>query len=248
LPALRRLVAAYSIHLDVNNTSKDYYNWGALTGVARNLQTTPLYVFDYLNAWLRKQDTLDVAPAGRRAVYFDFYLRFDPEGEAMSHVQELVRRYREFYRAKRRNAKSNAILKPIEVAARALEETRKSGGVYASPEALTEAVAAEVSALMSRVRSRTAEGKPTFAFIDGRWRRALTPEQERQKAYEFAEYFVKELFIKEYSGDRTRLTGKQLNLLKSACEFLYRRADDEEKPNLPADEPEDIEAIEDIQQ
>ena len=242
LPTLQRLIAAYTIHLDVNSSTKDYYNWGALTGMVRDLETSSLYVFDFLNRWLRKQDKLDITPYGRREIYFAFYKYFEPNGGSMSQAIELVKLYRNFYRAKSRSAKSNAILKPIEVAARTLIETRKSGNLYNSKEALSEVVASEVAALMQRVHNRNAEGKPTLVFLDGKWRRALSPEQEREQIAEFASYFVNNLFFSEYKGDRTRLTGKQLNLLKSVCEFLYRREDDLEKAQskVTEEEPEEL--------
>jgi CRISPR-associated protein Csc3 len=161
----------------------------------------------------------------------------------MNKCEEIVRRYREFYRAQRRNAKEKAILAPLDTAVETIQETRKSGGLFASPEALTVVVAAEVSRLMVRVRANRGEGKPRLTFIDGSWTRALTPEQERQKVYEFAEYFVKELFIKDYSGDRAHLVGRELEMLRKNCEFLYRRADDQEVANLPADRSEQLETI-----
>ncbi|MDJ0560405.1 MAG: type I-D CRISPR-associated protein Cas10d/Csc3, partial [Microcystis sp. M53599_WE4] len=56
---LNTLTAAYSIHLDVNSKQgKTGYdpNWGKLTELAINLETSPLYVFHYLKQWKRGKD------------------------------------------------------------------------------------------------------------------------------------------------------------------------------------------------
>ena len=85
-------------------------------------------------------------------------------------------------------------------------------------ETLVAAVAAEVFKLMNRVHSSTAEG---------RWQMSKR-EEERQAVLEFAKYFVVEVFEKSFTGDRARLAGRQLNLIRDTCEFLYRLEDDKE--------------------
>jgi CRISPR-associated protein Csc3 len=97
---------------------------------------------------------------------------------------------------------------------------------------------------MTNVRRRTAEGKPTLALVDGKWRPALTVEQERQAIYEFAQFFVKDLFREAFKGDRARLAGTQLNLIRDTCDYLYRLTDDEERKSQNQPEPESIPEIE----
>ncbi len=48
------------------------------------------------------------------------------------------------------------------------------------------------------------------------------------------------IFIGSFKGDRARLAGTQLNLIRDTCEYLYRLEEDEEYRNRPADEPDDI--------
>jgi CRISPR-associated protein Csc3 len=77
---------------------------------------------------------------------------------------------------------------------------------------------------MDRVRASRAEG---FAVISDR-------EAERQAILTFARYFVEDLFEKAFAGDRARLAGRQLNLIRDTCEFLYRLAQDKENRELAA--------------
>ncbi|OPF17588.1 type I-D CRISPR-associated protein Cas10d/Csc3 [Microcystis aeruginosa KW] len=235
---LNTLTAAYSIHLDVNSKQgKTGYdpNWGKLTELAINLETSPLYVFHYLKQWKRGKDA-DIPSANRIALYlYDFYPCFDPyvtevhrsnftinmeEQSPLNHPKKLTELYRQFYRAnKRYNPKANAVLKPIDVAA----DTILKGGMYQG-EALVSVVAAEVASLMNRVHASTAEGR--WILSDR--------EQERQKILSFARYFVIDMFEGSFKGDRARLAGRQLNLIRDTCEFLYRLEQDRENQELKA--------------
>lgn len=237
--------ASYLIHLDANSrqTRSGYDpNWGRLADLARDLSETPLYVFHYLNNWLRKQPQLESPLSNKIRLYGKLYKFIDPKEEAMNHPRKIVELYRRFYRAKRASAKANAILKPIDVAADTLLKADRD----LFGDALTDVVAAEVMALMQRVHEKRAEGKPTYTLIEGKWKLALTPEEERQAVREFAEYFVKEVFENSLRGDRARLTGIQRNLLCDACEFIYRQIEDEERRQRRAEEPEEIGEVEEL--
>jgi CRISPR-associated protein Csc3 len=50
-------------------------------------------------------------------------------------------------------------------------------------------------------------------------------EKQDAAIAEFARYFVEEVFFGAFRGDLAALRGKQLNLLKNACEVLYRTAE-----------------------
>ena len=236
---LNALTSAYAIHLDVNaKQGKGGYdaNWGKLTELAKDLETSPLYVFDYLNRWLRKQSR-DTPPVEKVKLYahhfypcFDPYVEYDstmqqllikdPTNSPMNHPQKLTELYRKFYRAnKRYNPKANAVLKPIDVAADVILKAESS---FFIGDTLVAAVGAEVFKLMDRVRGARADG---YAPISDR-------EEERQAILEFSRYFVVEVFEKAFSGDRARLAGQQLNLIRNTCEFLYRLAQDEENQKL----------------
>ncbi len=240
---LNVLTAAYAIHLDVNarreNSGYDP-NWGKFTELALDFETSPLYVFSYLNRWVRNQK-LETARIEKIRLYtyyfypcFDPYAKFDPMKEelivqqesSLHHPQKLTELYRRFYRAnKRYNPKSNAILKPIDIAA---ETILKAESSVFHGETLIAAVAAEVFKLMDRVRASTAEGRWVIS----------KREEERQAVLDFARYFVVEVFEKSFAGDRARLAGRQLNLIRDTCEFLYRLEDDKENAQNHQSSPE----------
>ncbi|MHC5853481.1 type I-D CRISPR-associated protein Cas10d/Csc3 [Nostoc sp.] len=239
---LNALTAAYSIHLEVNRKKDGDPDWGKLADLARDLETSPLYVFHYLNKWLRKQDKIDSVPMAKVRLYLDFYQYFEPEGKPVNQLRKLTELYRHFYRSKSQYAKANAILKPIDEAADVILKIDKS--MASDTESLIDVVAARLSKLMNNVRRKAAEGKPTLTLVDGKWKPALTSEEERQAVYEFSKYFVKEIFEGSFKSDRARLAGTQLNLIRDTCEYLYRLADDEERKARPQDEPDDIPELE----
>jgi len=224
LPNLQRLTAAYVIHLDANaRQSKGGYdaNWGRLSELARDLASSPLYVFHYLNVWLRKQDR-DAPPPDRVREYLSLYnyieLETEQERKAMNHARRLTELYRRFYRAKSWFAKANAVLKPIDVAADTMLKADRA--LFTQDEgALVDVVAAEMNSLMQRVHRSEAEGRWVIS----------NSEDERRAVREFAEYFVNDLFTSALKGDAARLAGQQLNLLRNTCDTLYREMDDRER-------------------
>ncbi|MBE9123934.1 type I-D CRISPR-associated protein Cas10d/Csc3 [Tychonema sp. LEGE 07199] len=247
---LNVLTAAYAIHLDVNaKQGKSGYdsNWGKLTELATDFETSPLYVFSYLNKWVRKQknETASIQKIKLYAYHFypcfDSYANYNHEEDrltvttasSLNHPQKLTDLYRRFYRAnKRYNPKANAVLKPIDITSKTILEADRSF----QNESLVLAVAAEVSKLMDRVHSSTAEGRWIFS----------KREEEREAILEFARYFVEEVFEKSFAGDRARLAGRQINLIRDTCEFLYRlendkenRARDDKSPDVSQEEGED---------
>lgn len=245
---LNVLTAAYAIHLDVNaKQGKAGYdaNWGRFTELAKDFDTSPLYVFSYLNRWIRNQG-IETARIEKIRLYtyhlypcFDPYVYFDAKNEELivteesllNHPMNLTALYRKFYKADRKyNPKANAILKPIDIAAKValdadesfqgqtlIDEVMETDPCFHS-KALVAVVAAEISKLMDRIHANTAEGRWVIS----------NRESERQAILRFAEYFVFEVFEKSFAGDRARLAGKQINLLKDTCEFLYRLENDRE--------------------
>ncbi len=239
---LNALSAAYCIHLEVNRKKDGNPDWGKLSALARDLETNPLYVFHYLTKLVRKLDW-DTAPVEKIKLYIDFYHCFEPEGTAMNQLRELTRLYRCFYRAKSRYAKPNAVLKPIDEAADVILKIDKdlvTNGQEWDNTALIDVVAARIAKLMTNVRRRAAEGKPRLIYVDGKWKVALTSEEERKAIKDFADYFVTTIFRDTFKGDRARLAGTQLNLIRDTCDYLYRLLDDEERQAIQQPEPEDL--------
>ncbi|MEM7716446.1 MAG: type I-D CRISPR-associated protein Cas10d/Csc3, partial [Cyanobacteria bacterium P01_A01_bin.68] len=249
---LNILTAAYAIHLDVNaKQGKSGYdaNWGKFTELSKDFETSPLHVFSYLNRWVRKQG-IETARIEKIKLYaYNFYPCFDPyvkydinqeklimESESsLNHLQKLTELYRSFYRAnKKYNPKSNAVLKPIDIASETILKAELS--VFRG-ESLVLAVAAEVFKLMDRVHASTAEGRWVFNNKER--------EKERQAVIEFARYFVVDVFEKSFAGDRARLAGRQINLIRDTCEFLYRLENDKEnqKEGNKSSEEDDSETL-----
>ncbi|MBD2628545.1 type I-D CRISPR-associated protein Cas10d/Csc3 [Trichormus variabilis] len=243
---LNVLTAAYAIHLDVNaRQGKTGYdaNWGKFTELAKDFETSPLYVFAYLNKWVRNQGVENARIEKIKLYTYHFYPCFDPytkfdstkeelivgEKSTLNHPQKLTELYRRFYRANKRfNPKANAVLKPIDIAA---DTILKADSCVFDGETLISAVAAEVFKLMDRVHSSTAEG---------RWIMSKR-EEERQAVLEFANYFVVDVFEGSFKSDRARLAGRQLNLIRDTCEFLYRLEDDKENAGKTKSETEENE-------
>ncbi|NJM66013.1 MAG: type I-D CRISPR-associated protein Cas10d/Csc3 [Acaryochloris sp. RU_4_1] len=236
---LNILTAAYAIHMDVNaKQGKGGYdaNWGRFTELAKDIETSPLHVFFYLAKWSRGQKADAPSPQKIKLYAHHFYPCFDPYAiynfnqeewiltpdSSLNHPQRLTDLYRQFYRAnKRYNAKANAVLKPIDIAADTILKAESS---MFHDDALVSVVAAEVFKLMDRVHASTAEGR--WVVSDR--------EKERQLVLDFARYFVIDVFEKAFAGDRARLAGRQLNLIRDTCEFLYRLDQDKENQEIKA--------------
>ncbi len=212
-PTLQRLAVGYLIHLDANSgmgRGGYDYRWQNLPAVARDLDTSPLYAFHYLKKWQRQQGT-DALPQSKIKQYLAYFniLSVNPTQEdiGMSHARELTLLYRQFYRAK--NYKSNSILRPMTVAARAILEA--DAGVFTDLESLGEAVRGALHAFIDRAY------RERLAFPP----KGSTRESQEAAIQAFAVYFVEQVFYGALRGDRSALRGKQLNLLKNACEVIY---------------------------
>ncbi|MCB0129093.1 MAG: type I-D CRISPR-associated protein Cas10d/Csc3, partial [Caldilineaceae bacterium] len=212
-PTLNRLATTYLIHIDGNSEAggKDFYRWQALPAVARHLAESPMYAFHYLKKWQRKanRDALSTAKAELYLRYYHYLENGDKN--AMTHAQTLTTLYRQFYRT--RGAKSHAIVRPLSIAAEALLDADRR--LFESQDALVEAVHGR---LYVRIRQLFREN---LAFPPG----GSKLEEQNDAITEFARYFVDEVFFGAFRGDVAALRGKQLNLLKNACEVLYRTAD-----------------------
>jgi CRISPR-associated protein Csc3 len=208
--ALARLTAAYLIHLDTEyDPPKE--NWQRFGQIAHALMESPLYVFYFLKQQERNGDLIGIDQVRRYIRYAETL--FNDQGDVqMSHAKELVELYRGFYRAKTlKNA--NSILRPLSVIADAL--LIADNQLFGDETALVELAYGELYRFMDRVGKGLAEGR----FPKG----ISVPERE-QAMRRFCEKFVRDIFIGIFRQDVAALRGKQLNLLRSACEALYRDA------------------------
>ena len=126
----------------------------------------------------------------------------------MSHARELTKLYRQFYQAKRYN--SNSILRPLSIAAKTI--LAADPRLFNSQEALRELVFGE---LQRRVNKLQQDG---LAFYP----KGSSRESREQAMRDFAAYLVDTVYYGAFRGDASALQGKQLNLLSSACEAIYR--------------------------
>lgn len=232
--SLQTLIAAYMIHLDGNSkTSAGFdYVWNRLPALARDLDTSPLYVFAYLKRWQRRAelDSISTTKATLYLRWFDYItqkprnLSNTKQGEnqvktpphadkqlKLDHAEKLVSLYRQFYRHAAGKRNSNSILKPISIAAATLLDADLR--MFPSDDALVNAIKGNLLRLLDDIGERRgAEGKIPH-WISG---------EERQTAvHDFAEYWVKTIYREAFDGDLAAMRGKQLNLLKGACEVVY---------------------------
>ena len=219
LPALQRLTAAYFIHLDGNakmGVGGFDYRWHEIPALARNLETSPLYAFYYLKKGLRRENSESI-PAAKAALYVNLVEYYLEHGStAMSHARELVLRYRKFYRHKSGRLNSNSIVRPLSESAKALLTADLR--LFADVESLFEVVRSRLEQFVERVSHNKADGTvPTWLY----------PEKETRSAAiqvaieDFAHYFVETIYRDIFKQDRAAIAGKQLNLLKNACESIY---------------------------
>jgi len=208
LPTLQRLTVGYLIHVDANSGMgrNGYdYRWQDLPAASRMLSESALYAFHLLKKWQRKQG-LDSLPVSKVRQYLDYVKHLDG-GDEMSHARELTLLYRQFYRARRYN--SNSILRPVSIAARAVLDADPR---LFDKDGLVEVVLGQIASFSERAQR---EGLAFFPKGSDRQSREIAMRA-------FSEYFVNQVFLESFRGDRSALRGKQLNLLKGACEVMYR--------------------------
>jgi len=247
LPSLQTMTAAYTIHLDAHadTSAKDYYRWGEFSKVSAQLATSPLYAFHYLERAYDqktkniKEERIKSAIKQRMSqLYIQYVEQFLKGGlQAMSIPRELTEKYRAFYRAK--SYKSNSILKPIADAADVLLDADKR---LFDDDGLKETIIGALSALMERVHKKQAEGRtnPDLWRTGADGKRGYDHDQERANIIAFADYFVGHVFGEVLRHDRAALAGRQLNLLKNACEAVYLMLEAENRtPSVADDNTED---------
>ncbi|RRR68494.1 MAG: type I-D CRISPR-associated protein Cas10d/Csc3 [Candidatus Viridilinea halotolerans] len=229
--ALQRLTVAYLIHLDGNakvGAGGYDYNWKEIAPLARRLAESPLYAFYYLKKWQRREG-LDSYSERKAALYLDMVTYLAPKGDPhMSHARELTMLYRQFYRAEKLN--SNAILRPISIAARVMLDADLR--LFADDDALAEAVFGKLRSFMENVERNRA---------DGRLPKGSDHASRDEAMRAFSVYMVQQIYRQAFGGDRAALRGMQLNLLKNACEAIYLDAWRQEKARSQAPTEEESE-------
>lgn len=229
LPTLQRLAVSYLIHVDANSgmgRGGFDYRWQDLPTLARSLDSSALYAFHYLKKWQRQQK-LDTLPAFKVRQYLTYVENYLDGGKEMSHARELTTLYRQFYRANRNSLSAHNVLRPISLAARVVLEADPR--LFEEREALVEAVYGELHRRLEGASERRLFYYPKGSKAAGR----------EQAMHAFAEYFIGEVFEGALRGDKSALRGKQLNLLKNACEVVYHDLEAQERAEGSAVEDEE---------
>ncbi len=189
--ALKKIVAAYDMNIDV--FQKDGKpQWQHLNEIGRNIDTDPLYVFHYLEAFRRKQgwDSFPKPRDGESSIperYIQTYHHIG--GDKMSLIEEVAKRCFKFYGPD--NFKPNSVLKVITL----VEDVIVNSESKINATDLKYQAIGEVSNLMQRIRSSRAQG---YARLHPR-------DEEPSAIHEFVEYFYNVVFAEYYDGERGML-------------------------------------------
>ncbi len=183
--------------------------------VSRALSEDSAHAFD---SYRRLGDNPMPADAQRYITYVHILDSTHPlkkESVIMNHARNMVALYRKFYRAK--GYAANAILRPIQATA---EVILKSGPANSDLDMLIDAVTGRLIQIDNAIMSGDTQGySPRGSTI-----------QDRQLAMrEFATYFVQTYFRDGLQGRTANLRGDQFNILRLACDAVYRATEAEER-------------------
>jgi CRISPR-associated protein Csc3 len=206
LPKLRLLTSIYRVNLDTY-AKQGKPEWKHLSGIARDLETDPLFLFSYLRKQQRgeRRESLYASEVGQYKHIYEKILEED-----LGNIQNCVDRYTVFYRG---GYQSHSILKPVDIVARAIINSP----LDIEPDDLLWQIQGELKNWLDRVRSRQAMGYAVF------WGKDID-SQEAPALREFVRYFYEEVFMNYCQGERGILRSR-LNRFKDGCEayYIYQR-------------------------
>ena len=205
LRKLRYLAHIYEVNLDTY-AKQGKPEWKHLNGIARDVETDPLFLFSYLRKQQRSanRDALRLNDVLR---YIGIYKEMLDLEDDLGYIQDCVDRYTVFYRG---GYQSHSMLKPVDIVAKAIINSP----LNIDREDLLWQIQGEVQNWIDRVRSRQAVGRAMF------WGKAVDA-QEAPAVREFVRYFYDEVFEKYCQGERGILRSR-LNRFKDGCEAYYK--------------------------
>ena len=228
-----RLLRVYSLHLDVYS-ERDNYHWGQLIGLAKDLVTDPLYVFQYYDRRQRRDEEkkervknkgkgAQQSLGGQRSSnvsqhdqqrYMGIYYAIGGSKDR-GFIGKLVDTYAQFYRAVKLDS-AYAVLRPLGTAIEVVVESDTRTEV----DDLLLLLAGAVNDDQERVRSDQAEGfDPIVTNKElGDYGTRLT--LSRRKIEDFAQLFLKDCFEGYCDSDRAVLR-ERMNRIRSAARFYY---------------------------
>lgn len=212
--AIPAAFAFYALTAQAYRDSKGFVVWNALNTVAQSLDTSPLYVFHYMERIIenrksekRKGKTGDptMGVALDLLMYYQLlanYYRGDNLMETM--IAPLVDKYACFYRAK--GFAAYARLRPLNEAAKRLLESSPS----TSQEDLQLMLEGYLLSLVDGVLDNKVEG----------WIPKGSAKDKVQLVSEFVRFFLNEIFYGYCRGERASLR-QYINLIRHAAEAYY---------------------------
>lgn len=220
LPKLNLLASIYRVNLDTY-ADKGRPNWKHLSGIARDLDSDPFFLFSYL----KKQQRGDSLYPGSVDLYmhiFETHLE-----ENLSIIQQCVDRYTVFYRG---GYQSHSILKPVDIVAKAIINSP----LDIDDDDLLWQIQGELKNWLDRVRSRQATGRAMF------WGKDIDT-QEAPAIREFVSYFFHTVF-EQYCQRERGILRSRLNRFKDGCEayYVYWRNQNHIRESEEQEEPETV--------
>ncbi len=202
LPKLRLLTAVYRVNLDTY-ADKGKPNWKHLSGIARDLDTDPLFLFSYL----KKQQRSDVLYLREVEQYIHIFVEILEED--LGNIQQCVDRYTVFYHGYH---KAHSILRPVDIVAKAIINSP----LNIDKEDLHWQIQGEIVNWLERVRNSSLTGASGRAMF---WGKDINTKEE-PAVREFVRYFYDEVFLKYCQGERGILRSR-INRFKDGCEAYY---------------------------
>lgn len=199
LPKLRLLAAVYRINLDTY-AKQGKPEWKHLSGIARDLETDPLFLFSYL----KKQQRGDALYLREVEQYIHIFVTILEED--LGTIKECVDRYTVFYHG---GYNSHSILKPVDIVAKAIINSP----LNIDKEDQLWQIQGELANWLARVRGRQATGYAVFRGRD-------IDTQQAPAVREFVRHFYEEVFLKYCQGERGILRSR-INRFKDGCEAYY---------------------------
>ncbi len=199
LQKLRLLTSVYSVNLDTY-AKQGKPEWKHLSGIARDLETDPLFLFSYL----RKQQRGESLYVSDVKLYLHIYQKILEKD--LGNIQNCVDRYTVFYRG---GYQAHSILKPVDIVARAIINSP----LNIEEDDLLWQIQGELKNWLDRVRGRQATGYAVF------WGKDID-SQEAPALREFVRHFYNEVFLNYCQGERGILRSR-LNRFKDGCEAYY---------------------------
>ncbi|MGB7440381.1 MAG: type I-D CRISPR-associated protein Cas10d/Csc3 [Coleofasciculaceae cyanobacterium] len=209
---LKRLLVAYSLHLDTRSNPPDG-RWQAFNSTVREVMTDVLNIFALANEKLREDKReATTEEVQRYCKYAQIWSAGEPKmQEKLKITQRLVKEYRQFYQVSM-NDSSHSILLPL---SKALEVILSVPEHWDDEELIFQGAGQLQSALdRQEVYKRPLIKDKSVAY-------ETRQAQEFEAIHAFMTTCVKELFGVMCKGDRALLQENR-NRIKSGAEFAYR--------------------------